>query len=116
MARTRRRRNVDRHLVDHDGRTPAFHGAVAALRALAAQPHGDYSAAIGEFLIGQHEKILKEHGLRDGGGQITVWRLPGVLRPKGRLYDLNPSPPGTDHPRLVYFNGRPVVFVSEPYD
>lgn len=55
------------------------------------------------------------HGLRPAGGSTAycICRLLG--RRHGRYGCVVPAPPGCDHPSLWLRDGKPVVFVFQPY-
>lgn len=91
-----------------------------AARALESIPPGERDRVFAESISHHIEKRFAEaFGLKQSSGRVCIQRLLGRtctqwLR-SHRMGECECLPPGTDHPSLWLKNGKPVVFVSQPY-
>jgi hypothetical protein len=105
---------MSRH-ADDKAQTPAYRDAVAALQRLIAED-GHVQAAVADALEDYHHSIWVKNGYQPNYDRLNIWDLPGVKNRPVNAYELRDQPPGTDHPVVMHKNGRPALYVSEPYD
>lgn len=97
-------------------RTPEYEAAVEALRRLLEAADANAVERAFAEVIGDHrrERWAKVHGLRQSGGYQLIRRLAGASGCE-RCAGGDCRPPGADHDSLWNKDGKPAVFVTQPY-
>jgi hypothetical protein len=88
-----------------------------ALLALYDVPAGDRDRVFADS-IAQHieERFAEAFQLKKSSGSLCVQRLLGKRCGKGKIWaNCECFPPGTDHASLWLKDGKPALFVSQPY-
>lgn len=95
-------------------RTPLYEAAVAALQALSEEggsPTRAFAEAVAET---RQQRFGARHKVKPSGGSATIARLIGKGLSQEDRYLLRP--PGADHDSLWLRDGKPVMFVTQPYE
>lgn len=101
-----------RRCIDENGRTELYFKAVGALRALMeAQDEDAASRAYAEAVAEAYEaSFARSRGLKPSQGHACVYRLIGR-----RCQGTHLAPPGGDHDTLWLKDGRPEIYLMQPY-
>ena len=101
-------------------RTAAYESAVSALRTIAEDDYGDTALRACGEVVAPRRVDARQRGpdgktLRQSRGHPCIQRLLGRRCFDGGNRRYPCSPPASDHPTLWLHEGKPYVFISEPY-